>query len=92
MELINCPDCGARPGEIHILHCNVERCSHCGYQRLMCCNDKHDPFFARWTGFWPGVIECSALGLTTKTGELDLGKFYGLDYYKIFFVKPSVER
>jgi hypothetical protein len=42
---------------------------------------EHDPAFARWTGFWPGLLESQALGI-------DLNQFYQQDYHKIFFVKP----
>lgn len=82
-ELRNCPDCGVKPGQTHEAGCDVERCSFCGGQVLMCdgCDDKHDPFFARWTGFWPGKLEANELGI-------DLNEFYRQGYHLIFFVKP----
>lgn len=82
-ELRNCHDCDAKPGEIHSPNCDVERCSACGGQRLSCfCKGRHDPRFARWTGFWPGGLEADALGI-------DLNTFYEKGYHKIFFVKPK---
>lgn len=91
-ELENCHDCGAKPGETHSAGCDVERCSHCGSQMLMCGSEEHDPFFAQWTGIWPGWTECLALGLVRPDGGADLNKFYELGYHKIFFVKPTMER
>lgn len=62
-----CPRCGAAPGEAHKNGCPVERCSACTGQRFSCdCGGQHDRFFARWTGFWPGELECIALGLLCK--------------------------
>jgi hypothetical protein len=62
-----CPRCGVAPGETHKGGCTVERCSACAGQRFSCnCGGQHDTFFARWTGFWPGELECIALGLLCK--------------------------
>lgn len=89
MELRNCPDCGVKPGEVHVAGCDVERCSVCGGQAISCgCPeedlDKHDSAFARWTGFWPGALESDTLGI-------DLNEFYEKGYHKIFFVKPCID-
>jgi len=63
----DCPRCGAAPGESHKSGCTVERCSACAGQRFSCnCGGQHDRFFARWTGFWPGELECIALGLLCR--------------------------
>ena len=83
--LRNCPACGAKPGEIHMENCAVERCSVCGGHRLACdCSDedyqKHDPAFARWTGIWPGLAEATALGM-------DLNQFCSVS--DVFFIKPK---
>lgn len=78
----NCHDCGAKPGEIHGMNCDVERCSVCGGQRLQCECEEHDKLFARWTGFWPGDLEAQALGI-------DLNTLITSGMYKLFFVKPK---
>lgn len=36
MEITNCHDCAAKPGERHDPGCDVERCMLCGYQRIGC--------------------------------------------------------
>jgi hypothetical protein len=82
-KLIDCHDCGAKPGKIHKDGCDVERCSVCGGQRLTCDCKEHDKQFARWTGIWPGLAEADFLGL-------DLNSFE--KYSDIFFVKPKNKR
>lgn len=92
--LRNCPDCGVEPGQPHVSGCDVERCSVCGSQRLSCnCDDDplsdyrdgtgHDPYFARWTGIWPGKAEAEYLGT-------DLNGLHP-HIYKKLFIKPKEE-
>ena len=50
----------------------------------MCDCEDHDPFFARWTGLWPGFAEAQTLGV-------DLNEFYSQGFYKFFFIKPTVD-
>jgi hypothetical protein len=47
------------------------------------CEGKHDPTFARWTGFWPGAVEAQALGIDLNQME---------EFKSIFFVKPTRDR
>jgi hypothetical protein len=82
MELQKCHDCRAKPGEIHQDGCDVERCSVCGGQRLLCDCAGHDKSFARWTGLWPGYAESRLMGL-------DLNEFASRGYDEIFFIKPK---
>lgn len=89
MTLGPCPDCGALPGHPHEGDCDVEHCSVCGLQRLQCKCVGHDRKFARWTGIWPGVAECLALGLLQPDREPDLNRFYIEGYHLVFFVKPK---
>ena len=70
----SCHDCSARPGQMHILGCDVERCPDCGHQMISCGCDyerpewrddsngplSHGGKYPRivWTGEWPGYAEC----------------------------------
>jgi len=80
MNLTNCHDCDAKPGEVHKDGCDVERCSVCGGQRLQCDCKGHDTAFARWTGIWPGKAEAMYLGVDLNT--------FAIRYSALFFVKP----
>jgi hypothetical protein len=67
-----CPDCGVEVGVYHHPECDVPRCVVCGGQRLMCMMlDQHPAEVpVRWTGTWPGVLECREFGLYVKQGVL----------------------
>jgi hypothetical protein len=72
-------------------------------QKIGCNCEGHDPFFARWTGIWPGHAEAVKLELFSKwskengwvkcdkndpEGRPDLNTFYSMGLHKTFFVKP----
>jgi len=82
MFLEKCPDCQTGIGQIHYDGCDIERCSVCGGQLLMCGCEKHDRVFARWTGFWPGDLESQALGI-------DLNQLYSQGWAKQMLTKPT---
>ena len=67
-ESRNCPDCGVKPGEPHQTGCDIEQCSACGGQRLLCHCGGHDKGLSRWTGEWPGVAECREKGWYCQDG------------------------
>lgn len=82
-EMESCPDCGTLPSNIHLDGCDVERCSVCGGQYLMCGCDEHDKAFARWTGFWPGLLEAQALGVS-------MNDLYPMGIERALFIKPLI--
>ncbi len=59
-----CPDCGAKKGDFHHIGCDVEQCPYCGRQLISCECGRLPPLDdrMRWTGVWPGVLECQELG------------------------------
>jgi hypothetical protein len=74
-----CYDCGVKPGESHKESCDVERCSVCGGQRLMCdSRDQclgHDPKKSVWDGEWPGSKECRERGFYCQDGFYSSSKW-----------------
>lgn len=79
----NCPDCGISPGASHKLGCDVARCTGHGIQYLRCADNACWP--TRWTGEWPGALECREWGwytvmttapYGTKTLTEDLNRLY----------------
>jgi hypothetical protein len=66
----DCPGCGAVVGEPHRPRCDVEPCSACLQQRLMCDCPDHDPLAVAWDGEWPGATECRSRGWwAVRTGS-----------------------
>lgn len=69
LEVAECHDCGARPGMLHRLGCDLEPCPYCGGQLLSCEHfffgaDDPPPDDDRlpWTGEWPAEAEAREFG------------------------------
>jgi hypothetical protein len=71
----NCPDCNVAPGHSHISGCDVERCSVCKLQKLMCQCENHNPELSVWEGEWPGVSECRKRGWFCTDGHYSHPRF-----------------
>jgi hypothetical protein len=84
-DLVDCGDCGAKPGEIHSTGCDLEICSVCGGQYIGCFHKGHDKSFARWTGIYDDIMISEYLGI-------DLEEFYNNPKYKFFNIKPKKGR
>ena len=59
MSDLNCPGCGAEPGQWHRLGCGIEQCPYCGGQAAYCDEESPIPLDdrLRWAGLWPGEVE-----------------------------------
>lgn len=53
LKVERCHDCLAGVGEPHMDHCENERCTVCGGQRMMCHCEGHDKGAASWSGEIP---------------------------------------
>jgi hypothetical protein len=71
----NCPDCNVSQGKSHIPGCDVERCSVCKIQKLMCRCENHNPELSVWEGLWPGVFECRKWGWFCTDGNYPHPRF-----------------
>lgn len=80
--LRNCNDCGATPGNLHDLGCDVERCSQCGHQLISCdcsvCDeDSEESSYTAaqlenrlpWSGEWPFNEACREFGFYCYWGN-----------------------
>lgn len=69
-----CQDCGVPPGSCHHPGCDVERCGKCGGQAISCDCSVADYWNnrekVRWTGAWPGKLECAHFGFYCR--DLDM--------------------
>ena len=57
-----CPDCGVSPGERHQEDCDVQICTVCFGQYMICQCPAHNADKAAWTGHWPGSLEAADKG------------------------------
>ena len=58
-----CHDCGAKPGETHDDGCDMEQCTVCRGQRMLCDCKKHNKKKAAWTGLWPMQADAAKAGV-----------------------------
>ena len=85
LKKLPCGDCGVKPDEQHLRHCDVARCKLCGWQNISCpCVDLERDMTV-WTGIWPGTIECIEYDLFSYWGPpwIECGKDHpgaGPDY------------
>lgn len=70
VEVAKCPDCGVEPGTPHHDGCDIEICTACKGQRMLCECAGHDPARAAWTGEWPGKSEAREHGWYTVWTKL----------------------
>jgi hypothetical protein len=78
----NCPDCAVGLGERHYPNCDIQRCSVCGGQYMLCGCKKHDFDFATWDGYFPGVKRAAEL-------NMDLNELYSSGEVPKIFIKPK---
>ena len=75
-SLVDCGDCGVRPGENHLPGCDLETCPFCGGQLISCywrclllmqasCEGITSVTIP-WSGVFPGVVECQEFGWYAK--------------------------
>jgi len=59
-----CPDCDVLPGKFHLVGCDMELCSECGWQ-LISCDCKGEPRL-KWGGEQSTVTACRKWGWYAK--------------------------
>jgi len=68
----DCPACVAKPGKLHRLGCDQERCRGCGGQFFMnmgCCPRKDQRPRLPWPGEMHGFAECREFGYWAAPGD-----------------------
>lgn len=74
LKKANCHDCEAKPGDLHVPGCDVERCPLCGFQLISCEHGedvlrKTSRWFNErmpWSGIWPGTEEAVEYGFYVR--------------------------